>query len=85
MDGKVQVEVLRKHSEHVGKLVTQLTGKLTHLAHVLSAPQSPPDAETAGLCAECAELESTLRVETDLLWRRLHLFLEDTKPGTDSP
>jgi len=84
MDGTVQVEVLRRHSEYVGKLVTQLTGTLTHLAHVLSAP-SPTAAETAGLLVECAALESTLRVETDFLWRRLHFFVEDTKPGSNFP
>jgi hypothetical protein len=85
MDVTVQVEVLRKHSTHVEKLVTQLTDTLTHLAHVLSAPQRPTDVEAAGLFKECAELESTLRAETGLLWRRLRLFLANTKPGPDSP
>jgi hypothetical protein len=85
MEGKVYIEVLQRHTEYVGTLVTQLTGKLTHLAHVLSAPQRPPDAETAGLSTECAELVSTLRAETDFLWRRFHFFIENTKPGPDSP
>ena len=85
MERKVQVEVLRKHSEHVGNLVTTLTGKLTHLAHVLSTPQGPMDAETAGLFRECAELARTLSAETDFLWRRLHFFVKDTQPSTDSP
>jgi hypothetical protein len=85
MNVKVQVEVLQKHGEHVGKLVTQLTDKLTHLAHVLNAPPSPPVAQTASLSAECAELARTLSAETDFLWRRLQQFLADTKPGTDSP
>ena len=85
MDVKDQVEVLRKHSEHVGHLVTQLTGTLTQLAYILGAPPRPADTEPAGLLAECAELESMLRTETGLLWRRLHLFLEDTQTGHDSP
>ena len=85
MDVQVHVEVLRKHSQYVGELVSQLTGKLTHLAHVRSAPQRPPAAETAGLFAECAELASTLGAETDFLRRRLHFFVEDTQPSSDSP
>ena len=85
MDRKVQVEVLRKHSEHVGNLVTTLTGKLTHLAHVLSTPQGPPATDPASLYAECAELARTLSAETDFLWRRLHFFVKDTQPSTDSP
>ncbi|HKA53993.1 MAG TPA: hypothetical protein VKJ47_10065 [Candidatus Binatia bacterium] len=85
MDGTVQVEVLRRHSEYVGTLVSQLTGTLTHLTQVFSAPPGLMAAETAGLLAQCAELESTLRAETDFLWRRLHFFVEDTKPGPHCP
>ena len=85
MERTVQVEVLRKHSHYVGTLVTQLTDKLTQLAHVLSAPQRPGDAETASLLAECGELASTLGAETDFLRRRLSFFVEDTEPGTHSP
>ena len=85
MDVQVQVEVLRKHGEHVGKLVTQLTDKLTHLAHVLSVPPSPAAAEIARLGAECAALARTLSAETDFLWQRVHFFVADTQSGTDSP
>jgi len=85
MDVQVQVEVLRRHSEYVGNLVTQLTGKLTQLAHVLSAPQHPPAAQTAGLCAECDQLASALDAETDFLRRRVHFFVEDIQPSPDSP
>ena len=83
--GKVYVEVLQKHTEYVGHLVTQLTGTLTQLAHVLSAPQSPPDAQTAGLSEECAKLASLLRAEADFLWQRLSLFVEARKTGSESP
>ena len=83
MDRTVQVEVLRRHSHYVGTLVSQLTDTLTQLAQVLSAP-GPPAAETAGLLAQCAALESRLRVETDLLVQRLHFFVEDTQPGPDA-
>ena len=85
MDETVHIEVLRQHSEYVGKLVTQLTDKLTQLAQGLSAPQRPPGTETADLLAECAELGRTLSAETDFLWRRLHFFVEDTKSGPHSP
>jgi hypothetical protein len=85
MDGAVQVEVLRKHSEYVGNLVTQLTSTLTQLAHVFSAPQSPTDAETAGLSEECVKLASLLRAEADFLWQRLSLFVEARKTGSESP
>ena len=83
MDRAVQVEVLRRHSHYVGTLVSQLTDTLTQLAQVLSAP-GPPAAETAGLLAQCAALESRLRVETDLLVQRLHFFVEDTQSSPDA-
>src|ERR1700704_2751541 len=83
MDVKDHVEILRRHSQYVGTLVTQLAGSLTHLAHVFSAPRPSTAAQTAGLFAECAELASTLGAETDFLLRRLHFFIEDTQSGTD--
>ena len=85
MDVKDHVEVLRKHGEYVGTLVTQLTDKLTQLAQGLSAPQRPPAAQTAGLCAECDQLASALGAETDFLRRRVHFFVEDIATGYDSP
>jgi hypothetical protein len=85
MDARVKVEVLQKHTEYVGNLVTQLTGTLTQLAHVLNTPQSPPNAQTAGLSAEGAKLASTLRAEADFLWQRLSLFVEESKTGSESP
>ena len=83
MDVKDHVEVLRRHGEYVGTLVTQLTDKLTQLAQGLSAPQRPPGTETANLSVECAELARTLSAEIDFLWRRLHFFVEDTQPKSD--
>jgi hypothetical protein len=85
MERTGQVEVLRQHSEYVGKLVTTLTDKLTQLAQGLSAPQRPAGPETADLLAECAELGRTLSAETDFLWRRLHFFVKDTQPSPDAP
>ena len=84
MERTVQVEALRRHSHYVGTLVSQLTDTLTQLSQVLSAP-GPPAAETAGLLAQCAALESTLRVETDLLLHRLRFFVEDTQSGPEAP
>ena len=85
MERAVQVEVLRKHGEYVQKLVTQLTGQLTQLAHGLSASQGPRGAETTTLSVECAALARTLSAETDFLWRRLYFFVEDIATGHDSP
>jgi hypothetical protein len=85
MDVKDHVEVLRRHGEYVGTLVTQLTDKLTQLAQGLSTAPGPPAAETANLSVECAELARTLSAETDFLWRRLHFFVEDTQPSPDAP
>jgi len=85
MERTGQVEVLRKHSEYVQKLVTQLTDKLTQLAQGFSASQGPPAAETTNLPVECAELARTLSAETDFLWRRLYFFVEDIATGHDSP
>jgi hypothetical protein len=85
MDHKLYVATLHKQGEHLGQLVRELNSALITLEQALDAGNSPTAPGVALLFQGFEGLERRLSLETEMLCKRLHLFLEGSKVPTDSP
>jgi hypothetical protein len=85
MDTQLYVSILREHSEHVGRLATTLSAKLTQLEHTLSKQGGAPSPDTVALAEGLAPLQQKLFTETELFCRRLQVFLEISETAPASP
>jgi hypothetical protein len=87
MDTQLYVSILREHSEHLSRLATTLSAKLTQLEHSLNKQGGSPSPDTVTFVEGVAKLQGRLFTETELFCRRLQVFLEmsETTPATPEP
>ena len=85
MDVKLHVTILRLHSEYLARLFTEVSTQLSALEQTLSEGTAITSAETGGLLEEVASLQSCLCTESEMFCHRLHVFLEESKTGHDTP
>ncbi|HEV8711634.1 MAG TPA: hypothetical protein VGX03_02255, partial [Candidatus Binatia bacterium] len=71
MNAQLYVSILREHSEHVSRLATALSAKLTQVEQTLSKQKGSPSTDTVALSEGLAKLQQKLFTETDLFCRRL--------------
>ena len=84
MDVKLHVSILRRHSEYLTQLFTEVTTTLSTLEQTLSEREAPAAADTVGRLAEVAGLERRLCTEAEMFCQRLHVFLAVTKTVPDA-
>jgi hypothetical protein len=77
MDTKLYVSILRDHSEHLRKLSTELSEKLSHLEQALTQEKNPSETNTKNPLEGAAQLNDSLFSAADMLHRRLHRLLTD--------
>jgi hypothetical protein len=76
MNAKLEVGILRTHSEYVAQLATELTSTLRALEDALSEQTHQPDTPTSGHTERITELQRLLTTEAPVLCQRLQGFLE---------
>ena len=81
MDTRLQVSLLRDHSEQLRKLATALSVDLSKLRLALSEQRESSDTEELSLLVELAELHQNLFRATDTFSHRLHTLLGKGKSG----
>ena len=79
MDRKVEIEVLQKHGDYVREIVAHINDTLAQLAPSSAEEPNAPDAATAELLDQVAELLIRLAGEVGTFDRRLLVFLKDFK------
>jgi hypothetical protein len=75
MDGKLYLATLRQQGAYLGQLVTELNTALQILERALDEGNTPPLLEATAFLEEVDGLEKRLSLETEMLWKRLHLVL----------
>ena len=82
MDHKSQVVFLRKHSEYLTRLSTQMSFLLTTAEQTLAEPQSESQADLNGSVEQIADVLRVFSKEADAFCERIKVFLE-TQPQTN--
>jgi hypothetical protein len=85
MDRKLYMATLRQHGAYPGQLVTELNTALQALEQMLDEGNSPTSPETTVLLQEFARLERRLSLQEEMLWKRLHVLLEESRTSTSAP
>jgi hypothetical protein len=85
MDHKLYMATLRQHGAYLGQLVTELNTALQTLEQMLDEGTSPTSPEATVLVQEFGRLERGLSLQEEMLWKRLHIVLEDSRLCTSEP
>jgi len=85
MDHTLYMATLRQHGAYLGQLVTELNTALQTLEQMLDEGTSPTSPEAAALGQEFARLERRLSLQEEMLWKRLHIVLEESHLCTSEP
>ena len=84
MDLKTQVIILRKHSEYLTQLSTQLSALLTTTEQALAEPQSVRLASPPGGIGQIADVVRVFSKEAEVFCGRITLFLETKQQTNDT-
>jgi hypothetical protein len=84
MDVQLHAAFLRRNSEYLTRLFTDVSTHLITLEQTLSEGHALTAAETVGLLEEVASIQSRLCPEGALFCQRLHRFLEEAQTGHDA-
>jgi hypothetical protein len=82
MDRLLYVTTLSRHGIYLGQLVTELNAALQALGQPQHETTSAAAPEAAEPLREIEELQKCLAIEAEMLCRRLHIFLEESRPST---
>jgi hypothetical protein len=85
MDVHVHVTILRLHSEYLARLFTAVSAQLGTLEQTLSEGAALTAAETGGLLAAVAALQTRLCAEGEMFCHRLHTFVEESRTAQETP
>jgi hypothetical protein len=85
MDRKLYLATLRQQGAYLGQLVTELNTALQTLEQALDEGNTPPLLEATALLEGFAGLEKRLSLEAEMLWKRLHVFLEASHISPKAP
>jgi hypothetical protein len=84
MDLKLYISILRMHSEQLGKLATELSGKLDALEQKFAEEEHLGESHSVDTLKGMTELNNSLFAATDLFYHRLHQLLSTTVRETGS-
>lgn len=82
MDVKLHVAILRRHSEYLTQLFTEVSTTLSTLEKTLSEGDTTTSLDTGGLLARLCSIQRRLCTEGELFCERLQVFLRGNQ---DSP